>query len=446
MQKTSRILFVATLAIVAATLGLIFINNLIDFPVYYSAGRSLLGGRSDLYSPDFAQGQVMDYRYVPFFIVLLIPLWLLPYSVASYIWYLLSVLQIAGCVWSVRKMVDSFQSSNKVWVVSALALAQYFVMILHYGNAHLLAVFLLFASFYFTLEGKDVIAAILISLSVTIKLTPIFVLPYFALKRKWKFLSLVCVITTAINISPSIYFGFDKNTELLRAWFENVIVAQEFHEVNGPINLSLKGQLRRCFSTVDYSQRVEGDVRYPSVNIFSFSQGTTDRVWMICSSILYLCGLVLILLRSRKKSVNYNTVDDSTNPSHNCFNGFENQDSLELGLMICLMLMIGPLTSKIYFIALLWPVTSLAAFAFNNSSPSATFAKRVLLLIAVMNSVLPLLPGRSVQRLLLVLGVDFYVSCLVAAALVYVLVSTYPDFRRLSGEQRMQALSATKKP
>jgi hypothetical protein len=239
----------------------------------------------------------MDYRYTPFFVVLLVPLWLLPYHLASYIWYLLSTIQIAGCVWLTRKGIGDFQATNKIYVVVALALAQYFVMILHYGNAHLFAVFLLFASFYFSLKEKDIMAAILMSLSITIKLTPIFVLPYFALKKKWKFLFLTGAFSIVINILPSVYFGFSKNTELLQTWFENVIVDQEFHETNGPINLSLKGQLRRYFSDVDYSQRVDGDVRYPSINIFSFSAGFIDLVWMLSSLVLYLLGLALVMIQ-----------------------------------------------------------------------------------------------------------------------------------------------------
>ena len=434
MQKRSRILLVAS-AIVAAALGVIFTRNLIDFPVYYSAGQSLISGRSDLYSPDFALGQVMDYRYLPFFLLAFIPLWLLPYSTASYIWYLLSIMQIAGSLWSVREAVSDSRSSNKILIIAVLALAQYFVMMLHYGNAHLLAVFLLFASLYSALKERDVLAAILLSLSITIKLTPIFVLPYFALKRKWKFLLLVCVFLIAINILPSVYFGFNKNTELLQTWFHNVILDQEFHETNGPINLSLKGQLRRYFSDVDYSQRVDGDVRYPSINLFSFTPGVTDGLWMLSASIFYVFGLALILQRSRKKLWPPVGIDETGALT-----------SLELGLMICLMLFIGPLTSKIYFIALLWPVVSLAAFAFNNTSASATFAKRILILIAFMNSVLPLLPGRSVQRLLLVVGADFYVNCLVAAAIVYALVSTRPTFHRQRDGRQIQVLSAAKRP
>jgi hypothetical protein len=446
MQKRSRILLVAALAIIAAFLGLILIRGLIDFPVYYSAGRSLISGRSDLYSPDFAQGQVMDYRYVPFFLILFLPLWLLPYSLAAYIWYLLSVLQVAGCIWAARKGANGFQSTSKIWIISALAVAQYFVMILHYGNAHLLAVLLLFASFYFALKRKDLAAAILIALSITIKLTPILLLPYFALKRKWKFLFLVLILLITINIIPSVYFGFAKNAELIQTWYEHVIVNQEFHEMNGPINISLKGQLRRYFTSVDYTQRVDGDVQYPSINIFSFSPDFIDAVWMICSSVIYLAGLLLILQRSKKDAGVDEAYDNLTNDAHDNFIATGALISLELGLMICLMLLVGPLTSKIYFIALLWPVVTLAFFAYNNASPSASFARRVLLLIAFMNFVLPLLPGRSVQRLLLVLGVDFYVNCLITVAVAYALISTRPLFRSLPDAQQKQVLSAAKKP
>src|ERR1044071_10227443 len=96
---TLRRLIVLALALTAfLLLGFVFIRNLIDFPVYYSAGQSLLNGRTDLYSPDFAQGRVMDYRYPPFFLVALAPLWLLPYPVAAFVWHVISVFLIAGCV------------------------------------------------------------------------------------------------------------------------------------------------------------------------------------------------------------------------------------------------------------------------------------------------------------------------------------------------------------
>ena len=426
MKKKARLLLIAILIVAIALLGFVFIRNLIDFPVYYSAGQSLINGRTDLYSPDFAQGRVMDYRYPPFFLLALVPLWLLPYKVAAYVWYLIAILEIAGCVFILNRQTDFTQSAKAAWLIISLVVGQYFVMILHYGNAHLMAVFLLFVSFYFAVRRKNFSAAIAMALAITIKLTPILILPYFALKKRWEFLSLVAALLIAINLAPAAYFGFEKNAQLLKSWYEHVVADQEFHEMNGPVNLSLKGQLRRLFSQVDYSERVDGDVQYPSVNVATVSPEIIEKFWIALAALMFFSTLALIWV-GPKESINY-----------------ERRVVLELSLMVCLMVFAEPLTSKIYFIALLWPVAGLADFAFSDSTPWPKRVRRVIIFVAVINSVLPLLPGRSVQRLLLVLGVDFYVNCLLAAAVVYALFYVSREPQKLSGEPQTQALSAAK--
>src|SRR5712692_5899790 len=222
----------------------------------------------------------MDYRYPPFFLIALTPLWFLPYKLAAYIWYLLSVLEIIGCVLIVARVFPAIRKSRILWVVVALGVIQYFVMALHYGNAHVLVTFLLFASLYYALWQKELAAAALMALAITIKLTPVLFLPYFVLKRRWTLLASVCVFLVAFNIAPSGYFGLRGNGELLRSWYGHVVASQDFHEDNGPINLSLKGQLRRSLSTVDYSQRVDGDIQYPSVQIASLSREQVVRGWL----------------------------------------------------------------------------------------------------------------------------------------------------------------------
>ncbi|PYT05103.1 MAG: hypothetical protein DMF60_13040 [Acidobacteria bacterium] len=429
MKNPTRILLILACSIAVGLLGLLFIRNLIDFPVYYAAGQSLIAGRADLYSPDFALGRVMDYRYPPFFLVALAPLWLLPYSLAAYVWYLLSVFEIIGCVVIVARVFPSFRRSWRLWVLVALGVIQYFVMALHYGNAHLPATFLLFASLYCALQQKDLAAGALMALAITIKLTPVLLLPYFVLKRQWTLLASVCVFLVAFNVAPSIYFGFRGNSELLRSWYGHVVASQEFHEDNGPINLALKGQLRRSLSTVDYSQRVDGDTQYPSVQFALFSREQVVRAWLVLAAVIF--GGVLILIEGRQPIAE---------PEERA--GL----SLELALMICLTLFAAPLTSKIYFIELLWPVACLASFAVDRTARSGRVAMRVLVVMAVVNSVLPLLPGRSVQRLLLALGVDFYLNCLVMVGLIYVLLSRRRAFRMQSGGRQMSDRSVAKMP
>ena len=101
-------------------------------------------------------------------------------------------------------------------------------------------------------------------------------------------------IITALNLLPSVYFGIAGNTALVEEWYDHVIRGQEFHETNGPINLSLKGQLRRTFTEVDYTKRVDGDFRYPAVNVATVPVSPVDRIWLVLSAGSLLGGLALI--------------------------------------------------------------------------------------------------------------------------------------------------------
>ena len=433
MRPARRILIVVCF-VAAALLGLAFVRNLIDFPVYYAAGQSLLSGRTDLYAPDFALGRVMDYRYPPFFIVALAPLWLLPYSLAAYIWYLLSVLQIFGCVLIVSRVFPSLREQKIIWVLIALATTGYFVMVLHYGNAHLLATFLIFVALYLFLHRREGVGGLFLALSITIKITPVLLLPYFALKKRWKLLGATLVFLAIANLLPAAYFGVRLNNELLANWYGHVVASQEFHEDNGPINLSLKGQLRRYFSSVDYSRRVDGDVQYPSVNVAEQSRETLDSAWAVIAAVLFALVLFLFGVRSSSRDAAERDVEHIE------------VGARELSLMICLMLLVGPLTSKIYFIALLWPVACMATFALDRRTREGRLSMFALCMIALVNLVLPLLPGRSTQRLLLVLGVDFYVNCLVMGALMFAVVSRGWAPRKRSGEPRIEARSQARTP
>lgn len=430
LTHRAKLVFVALAALVVV-LAFLLAHNFIDFPVYYATGRSLLSGRTDLYSPDFALGRVMDYRYPPFFLLALFPLWLLPYQIAAYVWALLQAIEIIGCAVIVGR---TFQASRSMWLAIAFAAAQYFVMALHYGNAQLLVVFLMFGSFYLLLRGRDISAALLMALAITFKLTPILLLPYFAMKKRWTMLAGVVVFLITINIAPSAYFGFRENNQLLTSWYEHVVASQEFHEENGPINLSLKGEFRRYLSSVDYSQRVDGDVNYPAVNLASLSRDRVVTVWVFIAGVTFI-GVLLLMWRlgKQKKGRALDPERDVSMP-------------LELSVMICLILFLGPLTSKIYFTALLWPLACLAELATNRNKGEGRLGRYTLLFLAGANCVLPLLPGRSIQRLLLVLGTDFYLNCLLLFCLLYFLFSRRRSHRIQSGEAQTPILPPAKMP
>src|SRR5258708_31656300 len=89
------------------TIGFLIANRsrFVDYQVYYYAGGSLLGGRTDLYSPTFSLGDLLGYRYPPLFLLLVCPLSLLPYTIAAYVWWMLCFAQELGCIYYVRGII-----------------------------------------------------------------------------------------------------------------------------------------------------------------------------------------------------------------------------------------------------------------------------------------------------------------------------------------------------
>ena len=89
---------------------------------------------------------------------------------------------------------------------------------------------------------------------------------------------------------------------------------------------------------------------------------------------------------------------------------------LEFGLAISLMLLVAPRTNEYYLIALLFPLIPLADDLLRRRS---NFNIVVLSLVLLGTCILPLVPGRHIERLFLVLGIDFWVMIVVWIGLIY---------------------------
>ena len=406
----ARIKQLGCIIVIAAIIAFFLYRELIDFPVYYYAGRSMLNGRTDLYSPNFAMGVLMDYRYPPLFLLLFFPFSLFEYHLSAYLWSFLSAFLVAGCFW-LTSFKDYQNDITKRWQLYALpALAPYYILNLHNGNAHLLVILLMYGSLILYLKEKMGLSALLMALAITIKVVPIILLPYFAVKKQWKFLLQAAIFLIVLNLAPGFYFGWERNRQLLGNWYDLVVTNQEFHEVQGPINLSLKGQLRRYISEVDYQQRISGDVNYPAVNLAAISKGQTDTLWWI-GSLLVLSGAFWLIYRA-------GCHEGITRPGRDDWE--KRRTVIELGLMICLSLFIGPQTNKTYFIALLWPMSALALVC-RRSLRGQGMIKGVLLLAALISISSSILPIPHLSRIVLAVGVDFYLNLLVMGALGFVL-------------------------
>lgn len=398
-----------------------------DVHVYHSAAHSLFNkGRIDLYSADFADDAIMDYRYTPFFLFLVFPFSFLPYDAAELVWLWLNIIAVVPAIIALKRGFETTVTNpHRIYLIlflSFLICAKFFFPLIKNLNVHFLILCLIFGAFYFLLKQKKLLAALLMALAITIKIVPVLTLPYFALKKQWLFLSAAVIFTVIFNLLPAFYFGADLNFRLLNDWYNHVLVNNEFHEINGPLNLSLKGQLERYLVGVDYTKRTF-DPDYQNINVISISKNQADWIWRI--SVLAMSAGTLFLiwfsskLRNRIKFSNQNIEklnDSKDNLSAKMPNRFDSFAYHEFGLMICLSLLIAPRSNRYYFLALFFPLIPFIHTVFRNKSKFNILAFGLIL---TLTCILPLVPGRSIQRMLMVLGVDFYTALILWIALAY---------------------------
>jgi len=369
-----------------------------DFWVYYASGISILNGRTDFYAPDFANGPIMDYRYPPFFIIVFAPFALLPPTIAAFLWAALSVTASVAAFQCLSKLLRSpilrFGREGVILGLAVVLTAKYILIALKYQNVHLIVVALFTLSFCLLIERKIFIAAWLMALATIFKLFPLASLPYFAIKKQWKFLGFTCAFLIVMVVIPSFYLGITRNFEIHRQWYEHVVEPSDYYELNGPPNLSIHGQVVRYFSQIKYDERTS-DKNYRNVNIANYDVRILRSISWSIAFIIFLITFTLIWSAGRNRQGRKSEIS---------FDGYLFH---ELGLVICASLLAGPRTNIVYFTAMFVPVAALLSSVFAKRSRMSLSA---LVVVAVATIVLPLVPGSTMQRLFLVVGIDFYAA------------------------------------
>lgn len=271
-------------------------------------------------------------------------------------------------------------------------MAPYLIEDFRYGNAQFYVVALTIVALLLARQ-RPLLAAGSLALGISLKVWPLFFVPYLAVRRDWKVISWTMLFVLLLALVPSFYFGFQGNLSLLSQWFSQEFQTQlSDNEIWFP-NQSLRGVMMRYLTIIDYSQAP--DPNYPNVNILALDPGLVRLIWMAIAGATYLVFLV-IANRTR-----------------------ETEGRLEHGLAFCLIALLEPFTQKYALSLLLWP--ALIAGGFLVTKP----VSRILLYTAtVFVLVQPLVPGSTGQRLLQVLGMDFAAVLLLTAALVYPIVET----------------------
>jgi len=363
---------------IAAAFGYYLSGQPMDFRVYYYGAQGVFDGTRPVYGATSGLGWPMHYRYPPLFLLVFAPLTLVPLGLAAaiWVWAKLGVLLL---------LLQTMRERMPIHVISFLLITPYLIEEFRYGNAQFFVLALTIGALR-TLPGRPVLAAAALALAISIKVWPLFFIPYLAVRREWKAVAWALSFVAVLALVPATYFGVSENFSLLQQWLAQESQTQlSENEIWFP-NQSLRGVLMRYLTVVDYS-RVP-DSNYAQVNVASLQPTTVRWLWMFLAGGIY-AGFLLLANQRR-----------------------ENDARLDHGLAFCLLALLEPFTQKYALTVLLWP--SIVAGGLMGKPLQRLFIYGAVILVLIQ----PLVPGASAQRLLQVLGMDFAATLMLAGSLV----------------------------
>jgi hypothetical protein len=190
-----------------------------DFRVYYDAANAFLND-TQLYGKAFGVSSGF-YKYSPFACLPFVPLAVLPYKIASFIFYLLISGSIIWFSLYLYKSIVGERYEKTGWIVglTALYMADHLERELHLGNINLFLLIAAFWIFTFLKNEKQLFAGLLYGLLLLFKPHFLILLPYFIWKKQWK-ASLISVAFVLVGLLlPALLKGWTGNLHLVHDWF-----------------------------------------------------------------------------------------------------------------------------------------------------------------------------------------------------------------------------------
>jgi hypothetical protein len=222
-------------------------NQMADFRVYYDACRHFLDG-SQVYGQAYGVSSGF-YKYSPFAVIPFIPLALLPYGIASVIYYFIVIIlfiEVTARVFEVLSLPKKGKIAAWFLVIVALFAADHIERELHLGNVNLFLLLLCFLLMDALAKSKRIVAGLLLAILLLFKPHFIVLVPLLIWRIRWRELLFGFIFFGVGLLLPSLYTGWKGNLELLNAWGlaikdHNVALENSPNTIYGLINMGLHG-------------------------------------------------------------------------------------------------------------------------------------------------------------------------------------------------------------
>jgi hypothetical protein len=349
---------------------------------------------------------VNEYPNPPIMAIVLKPFADLPPVAGAIAWFYAKVLMaVLAAVWIFRPVGPQMPDGAKALAV-ILALPPLLGDLSH-NNVNIFILFLVAASLEAWRRKWDATAGLVLALAIACKVTPLMFLAYFGWKRSWKAVA-ACLVGLGLWLwlVPGLVFGFDRNAELLDAWYSLMVkpAIVDNRVTSEHPNQSIPGVVFRLLTKSPSFLVYPNNIPTPAAFHNLTDIGVDGARWIVKGCLAAFAVLIMMLCRAQRDLRSGVRV------------------AAECSLIVLGMLLFSERTWKHHAVTLLLPFAVLAAAAFSlPAGRLRLFLWASLIAVAGLINLPGMLPPRAAD-LAMVYGSYTAAFLIITAAIAAVLV------------------------
>jgi len=222
-QRRRRVFAAGLTAIVILGIVVIYVvkiaDRMPDYEVYRRAAERALAA-APLYRPEDRHYQ---FKYLPAFAVVMVPLGLVPDPVARVCWFAASILFLILLLRkSVSVMPERLHSRAYLIGITFVLLGKFYAHELELGQVNIaMAAFVVLAVAQMR-AGRELAAGLLIAAAIVLKPYVVLLLPWLVARRRIPSIAGAALGLAMALLLPVVVYGFDGNVHLLSEWWRTV--------------------------------------------------------------------------------------------------------------------------------------------------------------------------------------------------------------------------------
>jgi len=302
------------------------------------------------------------YAYPPAMAMLALPLAVLPRDGPLYAWYVVNIVAAVsafGCAWRLMggpSLVRMSLGWSVVFWLGVVLSLRFFVAPLENQQTDMVIAALVFGGCLWLWRSRDVPAAVCLGAAAAMKCTPLLFAPYLAWRGKWKTAGVLIAVAVALNVLPDVVFPQSSGGSYLADWSNSFL---------GEVGRSAPGV---WFSDILLNQSLAGLFNRFAQFGLPISTEALDGRWTATSTggagglRLVVYGTALFLLAATWSCFGRagRRMPSLTGPVGRPLPLDATLLSVEAAAVVCLMLLLSPMSSKAHYVVMLLPALLVA--------------------------------------------------------------------------------------